>query len=364
MPEEVLKYRIQIDESSLTGELARTRGAITNALQQAVHTGQYAVNNIHNDLAMARTTMAMPVVPTYASASDEMRMSPHFLLAAANQGMGGAPGFSQAVASPFRDFGFMGSAAILAGGATPVNMMSDEARWMARRELDQRAYAMSAGIGRQAVPVAGSLAGFALGGPIGGAAGYFGGDLIAGAAFKVMEQRQVAGDILAMTRAPHPMRPFSRDQQDELARGLAMDVAKDVRFGIEDLSQLLASGQSMDMFAGTRSVDEFRSRFRSMMEQVRSITRVFQQTTGEAMETLGQLGQMGPAQAMGGRIADIHALSRMGGMPAQQAMAIGMGGAQMAAAAGIPMAAGFDAMTRNAQMAIAEIGRASCRERV
>lgn len=359
MADETLRYRVEIDEASLTSELARTRGAITGAMQQAVQTGQYAVNSIHADLAMARQAMTLPGVPMTASPGLDLR-SQALLMQGGMGGMGGA-GFSGALASPMRDFGFMGAAGILAGRAVPTDMMSDDAQRMARMELEQRAFGMTAAIGRQAMPVSGALAGIGAGmgmglGPLGslglGAAGYLGGDLLAKPIFDIMEQRQTTGEILSLTRAPHPMRPFSRDQREELTRGLAQDVAKDVRFGMEDMSQLLASGVATNAFAGTQNVEEFRTKFRAMMDQVKSITRVFQQSTEEALQTMGQLGQMGPAQGMGGRIADIHALSRMGGMPAQQAMEMGMGGARMAAGMGIPMAAGFDAMTRNAQMAV------------
>lgn len=344
MADETLRYRVEVDETSLTSELARTRNAITGAMQQAVQTGQYAVNNIHSDLQMARSAMAMPAVPFGASPGAQLA------------------GFSSAVATPLSDFGFMGSARIAAGGAVPAHMMSDDAQRWARMELEQRAFGMTAGFARQAMPVGGALGGIGLGammgGPLGalglGAAGYLGGDLLARPIFDIMEQRQTSSDILGMTRSPHPMRPFSKDQQTELARGLAMDVAKDVRFGVEEVNNLLAGGMANDAFAGVRSVEEFRGRFRAMMDNVRSITRVFQQSTDEAMQTMGQLGQMGPAGGgMGGRIADVHALARMGGMPATAAMEIGMGGARMAGAMGIPMGVGFDAMTRNAQMAIA-----------
>lgn len=339
MAEETLRYRVEIDEASLQSELARSRGAITSVLQQAVSTGQYTLNSIQSDLAMTRQVLGNPASPVAFSMP----------------------------ASPLRELGFMGSMFALAGGPTPINMMSNEFQRMAALEMESRMTEATMAIGRQALPVglglAGSLGGMAMGlgaGPslLMGGAGYLGGAVLADLAGRGMEIRAQAEEQLAITRAPNAMAPFSQAQRRELASNLAMDVAKDVRFGLEDLNPLLAGAQSMDMFTGVRSVEDFRARFKNMMEQVKTITRVFQQTNEEALQTLGAMNQMGLAApgAVNGRIADVLTLSRMGGMPAGQALALGMSGAQMAGQQGVPLGVGFDMGMRNAIEAQAAAG--------
>jgi hypothetical protein len=329
MPEEVLRYRVEIDEASLQSELARARGSITNVLQTAVTTGQYAVNQVHADLALTRQTFALP----------------------------------EAVeSSPIRELGFMQSALGVAGVAAPPNMLTSDFREMAQREFQSRIGEATFAVAREAMPIAAGLGavGLSMGmraGPIAtlaaGAAAFVGTRALGDMGLGVMEQRQGAEELLSLTGAPHPMMPFTQPQRRELARGLVEDVAKDVRFGIEETGQLLAMGTAADMFGGTRSVDEFRTRFRAMLDQVKNITRVFQQSTEEAMQTLGQFNQMGVAspEVANARLGQVLSLSRMGGMAPQQALQVGMAGAQMAQAVGAPMGQGFDVMMQNAMRA-------------
>lgn len=325
MAEEVLRYRVEIDEASLQSELARARGAITNVLQSAITTGQYAVNQVNADLAITRQLFSTP---------------------------------QAVVGSPTADLGFFGAAVGAAGFGVPPNQLSTDFRAAAGAELQSRISQATFAVGREAVPVAAGLGAVAIGmagraRPLSmlaaGAATFVGARGLTDMGLGVMEARQGAEDILAVTGAPNRMRPFTAGQREDLARGLTQDIAQDVRFGIEELGGMLAMGSAAGAFTGTQSVEEFRTKFRSMLEQVKSITRVFQQTTEEAMQTLGEFNRMGVTSpgVMNARLADIMSVSRGTGMATGDVFATGMAGAQMMAGMGGNPASGFDTMMRN-----------------
>ena len=325
MAEETIRYRVEIDEPSLQSELSRARVAITNVLQGAMATGQYAVNSIHADLQTARQTLSGP----------------------AN------------VASPAMELGFLGSTMAMMGRSTPPNMLSSDFNRMAQEEMEGRITRSVEGIGREAVPVAGGLAGvFAMSGrgPLaalaGGAAGYLGSRMASSGVFNDLATSNDAESILKVTGAPHPMMKFSEGDRRGLVGGLMSDLASDVRFGVGELGTMLAGGDAVGAFSGATSVEDFRTKFRSMLEQIKSITRVFQQSTQEAFTTLSQFSQLGASpESMNGRISDVLAGSRMSGMAPGQVLDLGMAGAQYAKAHGMPMAEGFDMMTRNTMLA-------------
>jgi len=325
MPEEVLRYRVEIDEASLQSELARARGAITNVLQTAITTGQYAVNQLSADVALTRQTFGIP---------------------------------EPVAASPSQDLGFFGASLGVAGIRTPPNMLTSDFRAAAQQELQSRISQGTFAIAREAIPVAAGLGAVGLGmagraRPLttlaAGAATFMGARGATGLGLGTMEARQSAEEILSLTGAPHPMLQFSREDREGLARGLVQDVAQDVRFGVEEVGGLLAMGSASDAFTGVRSVEEFRTRFRAMLDQVRTITRVFQQTTQEAMQTLGEFNRLGVAspEVMTGRLADVRSLTQATGMAPGQILQTGMAGAQMAEGMGAAPGAGFDVMMRN-----------------
>lgn len=324
MPEEVLKYRVEIDDASLMSEMARARGNISGMLQSALSTGAYSLNSVHADLALTRSMLGGPPQPE--------------------------------IARPTAELGFYRSSLGLIGAPPPPNMLSFEFQRMAQMEMEGRMMQATSLVGREAVPMGLGIGAALLGaGPIGAGAVYGLSRLASPALFNDLEARSTSDIMLNAIRAPHPMLQFNAGQRDQLAGGLMEDVARDVRFGVQEMNQLIAGGQAAGMFSGATNVEEFRGRFRSMMEQVRSITRVFQETTGEALQTMGQFTSMGvggPAE-MQGRVADVLGVSRMSGMGPRQALAIGEAGAQMAAAAGMPSGVGFDSMMRNAMMASA-----------
>ena len=325
MADETIRYRIEVDEASLSSELARARGAITNVLQQAVQVGQYSVNAVQSDLALTRQVLGTPGAPI--------------------------------VASPAQDLGFLGSAFAAAGLRAPPNTLASDYRAAGGEELSERVRDAAIGIGRQALPVGAGLAGIFTGlathaSPMAtlamGGAAFLGGQVASEMVMGDIDVRTRTEELLQTMRAPHPMRPFSEAQRKELAGGLISDVASDVRFGVGELNQMLAMGQGADLFEGVRGVEDFRTRFRSMMESVRQITRVFQQTTQEAIQTLGTLTTAtGSLPEAGARVGDILALSRASGIAPSQALGVGLAGAEFARGRGIPMATGFDVMVRN-----------------
>lgn len=326
MAEETLRYRVEIDEPSLQSELSRTRGAITAVLQQAVSTGSMAVNSLQSDLAMTRQVLGGPPMPT--------------------------------IARPSTELGFFGSSLGAMGGPPPANMLSFDYQRMAQVELESRMMQISSSVGREALPTAagmlGSLA--AGGGPVGlavGAGAYLATRGLSNALFNDLETRTSAEQMMSITQAPHPLLRFSPAQRQDLVSGMMEDVAGDVRFGTGDLNMLVAGGQASGAFQGVTNAQEFRSKFRGMMDQLKSITRIFQQTTEEAFGTLSELNQLGPGGAGQGRLGDVLALSRVTGMAPGTSMRLGMAGAQMAAGQGAAMAGGFDLMVQNGMMASA-----------
>jgi hypothetical protein len=320
MAEETLRYRVEIDEPSLQSELARTRASITNVLQNGLMTSGYAVNALSSDIAMARQSLSLPASPMSAS--------------------------------PAMQMGFFGASMALSGMPTPPNMLTQDMQRMAQFEIESRVTQATIGLGRQALPLALGALGSRFG-VAGGLVGYGIGEATQALVTRDMEARSGVEETLFLTRSPNPMAPFTRGEQRELAGGLMRDIANDTRFGVKDLNQLLAGGMEAGQFNGVQGVEEFRQRFRTMLEQVRTITRVMGESTQEAMQTLGQLNQMGVAGpgVMDQRLSGVLALSRMTGMGTQAAMGIGGVGAAQAQQRGLSMGAGFDAMIQQGMLA-------------
>jgi hypothetical protein len=227
--------------------------------------------------------------------------------------------------------------------------------------------AAGATVGSVAMGAVGGFLGSALG-PVGAAAGAFLGSTfggyalgLAGADFvndSVAQRRQLsnylestsfryvgAGSPMADPRTGSGMNVQSRQRAIEMIRG--MDIA-DPTLQTEDLSRILEQGSQMGMFAGANTMENFKKKFKDLVDGVKSVTKVFQTTLEEGMKILKDFKGIGVDP---GRVPELSLMSdsigRATGRTAQEVMGLGMQGAEIFRGTGVQMSIGYQANVMN-----------------
>lgn len=227
--------------------------------------------------------------------------------------------------------------------------------------------AFGATAGSAVAGAAGGFLGSALG-PVGAAAGKFLGATFGGYALglagadyindALAQRRQMnnylestsfryvgAGSPMADPRTGSGMSIQNRQRAVEMVRGL--DIS-DPTLATEDLSQILEQGSQMGMFAGANTMDQFKKKFKDLVDGVKSVTKVFQTTLEEGMKILKDFKGIG---VDAGRVPELSlmsdAIGRATGRTAQEVMGLGMQGAEIFRGTGVQMSIGYQANVMN-----------------
>lgn len=227
--------------------------------------------------------------------------------------------------------------------------------------------AVGATVGSMAMGAVGGFLGSALG-PVGAAAGAFMGSTfggyalgLAGADFvndSVAQRRQLnsylestsfryvgAGSPMADKRTGSGMGIGSRQKAVEMVRG--MDIS-DPTMATEDLTRIMEQGSQMGMFAGANSMENFKKKFKDLVDGVKSVTKVFQTSLEEGMKILKDFKGIGVDAA---RVPELSLMSdsigRTTGRTAQEVMGLGMQGAEIFRGTGVQMSIGYQANIMN-----------------
>ena len=144
-------------------------------------------------------------------------------------------------------------------------------------------------------------------------------------------------------------RGFGRRARAEVADFVQSQELKDVRFGMPEMKQILESGMQMDLFSGTSDIEDFKSRFKGMVETIKTISSTLHTSIKEGMEVMRGFRDMGvtnpgTVQAM---TQQAESMGRMSGRTGMEMLAIGQAGAEMFRGTGVRMGLGFELNMQN-----------------
>jgi len=142
---------------------------------------------------------------------------------------------------------------------------------------------------------------------------------------------------------------FSTSARREVAEFIrGMDI-KDPLLNTQELTGILKGATEAGMFTGTRDMDDFKKKFKDIVENVKAVTTTLHQTLDEGLKTMKDLRGIGvdPSQ-----VRDValraEAFGRASGRTAGEMMNLGMQGAELYRGTGVDMKIGFEANLMNA----------------
>jgi hypothetical protein len=139
-----------------------------------------------------------------------------------------------------------------------------------------------------------------------------------------------------------------RDRVDA-ARFIQDESMNDLRYGIREYRQVLEAGMQMDSFSGTRDIDDFKTKFKNLVETVKTVQTTLHTSLKEGIETVRgfrDIGVTDPSQitnlVMGSEIR-----GRASGRTGMEMVALGQQGAEIFRGTGVRMGLGFESMQNN-----------------
>ena len=144
-------------------------------------------------------------------------------------------------------------------------------------------------------------------------------------------------------------RGFNRGARQDISRSIARMESNDSRFGMTDYRQILEGGMQMDLFSGTRDVDDFKNKFKGLVESVKTVSSTLHTTLKEGLETIRGMRDMGVTDPgmQQKLVMNTEVLARMSGKTGMEMMAVGQAGAEMFRGTGISMQKGFELNQQN-----------------
>lgn len=202
----------------------------------------------------------------------------------------------------------------------------------------------------------GKLAGGFLGGALGGMAVSAYADQVVDmmAENRAVQTQLASGSFRFITGGadsdPLTGRGFNRASRQDAANFVQGLELKDVRFGMPEMRQILEAGMQTDMFAGTQNVQDFKDKFKGMVDAVKTITATLHSSLQEGLEVMRGFRDMGVTDP--GQMTQLSLGSelrgRMSGRTGMEMMAIGQTGAEIFRGTGIAMNRGFELNQQNA----------------
>lgn len=277
--------------------------------------------------------------------------------------------------------GLMREAAIVAGMATiPRGINAYQYGHNAASNLADRAVGLAGGAASVGAGMAAGWAGGGIGSAIGTAAGAFlGGPIGAGiggalgglagnilgytegsdlvenglvqrrninAFLETGSHRYVgAGNAMADPRLGGGMSASARRSAVDAIKGMDL---RDPTMGMEDLTTVLQGATQMGLFAGTRDIDDFKKKFKNIVEGVKSVATTLNTTLEEGLQVMKDFKAIGvdPSQ-MASIGMQASALGKVAGRTGQEMVGIGLQGAEMFRGTGVEMNIGYQANVMN-----------------
>jgi hypothetical protein len=224
----------------------------------------------------------------------------------------------------------------LVAGSTGASLLAGGAGTLAGAAL------FSSGVGK-------FVGGF-LGGALGGMAvtAYTGEMADMMAQNRAVQQQLSQGSFRFISGGPDvdPLtgRGFSRAARAGIADFVQTQELKDARYGMNEYRQVLESGMQNDLFSGTHDANDFKTKFKALVENVKTVAATLHTSLQEGVEVIRGFRDMGvtdPGQVnrmtMGSEL-----MGRAGGRTGMEMMAIGQAGAEIFRGTGVNMAKGFE----------------------
>jgi hypothetical protein len=228
--------------------------------------------------------------------------------------------------------------------------------------LGLTAGAVSAPIGSVVGGILGSPfgpVGASVGATIGGLASSLGGYMAADAiGERVVQQRELsgylekssfryigAGSSMADPRLGGGMSLGARREVTDYMR--QMDI-KDPSMGMEDLSNILRGSTNLGLFAGTQDMEDFKKKFKNIVEGVKTISKTLNTTLEEGLQFIKDFKAIGVDASQMGKVAfQASAIGKVAGRTGQEVVGLGLQGAELFRGTGVEMNIGYQASVMN-----------------
>lgn len=384
-----INYRVNIDDSNFQAKLTQLRASLDASIGGMAGAGlgsNLMFGMVGASQGQLGQTMGLGGFADFGSqirpvtyTPPAIAMQPHFGMVAIQQTLGQAGLASMGPVG--MNLGGMAAHGIFSSrDAIPMQMSAAE-----YMSLSSRAFSARVGdaVGIGALSTVGTVAGLAAGsagsalgsslasgtlargalGLIGGAAAgvavgqYFGAVTDQMADNRAMQESLAAGSFRFMTGSGADVdrltgRGFSMAARQNISTSIQNMELNDPRFGMQEYKGILEAGMQMDMFSGTRDAEDFKNRFKGLVENLKTITATLHTGLKEGMEVIRGMRDMGvtdPSEinrlTLGAEVA-----GRASGRTGLEMMAIGQTGAEMFRGTGINMARGFELAQQNVGM--------------
>lgn len=149
---------------------------------------------------------------------------------------------------------------------------------------------------------------------------------------------------------PYTGRGFSRQARASVADTIQSMELKDARYGMDEYKQILEGGMQLNLFSGTGDAESFKSKFKDLVNTLKTVTSVLHTSLKEGMEVIRGFNDMGITD--GSQISAMSfkadAMGRATGRTGLEMLQIGQTGADMFRGTGINMQLGFETNQMNA----------------
>jgi anti-sigma28 factor (negative regulator of flagellin synthesis) len=124
----------------------------------------------------------------------------------------------------------------------------------------------------------------------------------------------------------------------------------DLRYGANEYRQILEGGMQMDLFSGTRDVDDFKGKFKGLVENLKTVTSTLHTSLKEGLEVMRGFRDMGVTDPgeVNRLVLSSEMRGRTSGRTGMEMLAIGQTGAELFRGTGITMERGFELNQMNA----------------
>jgi len=275
---------------------------------------------------------------------------------------------------PMRELAIMGGMAAIPRGINAYQYGYGAASNLGERTMGLAAGAATVGTGLAAGSAAGAFGGLAggaigafLGGPIGAGigsavggiagniAGYMGVDALAD---QIAQRREVssfletssfryvgAGSNMADPRMGGGMNSAARTGVVDMMK--KMDI-RDSSMGMGDLYQVMQGATNLGLFAGTQDMDDFKKKFKDIVEGVKSVTKTLNTSLQEGLQVMKDFKAIGiDASQMSFIGTQASALGKVAGRTGQEMVGLGLQGAELFRGTGVEMKVGYEANIMN-----------------
>lgn len=376
-----ITYKVNIDDSNFQAKLTQMRASLDSAgggggfgrtmaymgpMGGGGNFGNVGMGGMFSDFG----SQIQPVTFTPPA----IAMQPHFGMFQIQQNLSQA-GLAAAFGPAGINFGQMKTYGLTGGrDFVPPNMSYSEYSAYSTRALGDKASGVAAAVGGAALNLGanavGGMAGAGISSMMG--LGFLGGTALSlgiGAAVAAPVGAVVdrTADTLAIQNAlsagsfrfyqggnadPITGRGFNRTDRGNIANSIMKMESNDGRFNTTDYRQILEGGMQMDLFSGTRDAEDFKGKFKSLVETVKTVSSTLHTSLKEGLETIRGLRDMGVSdpgmqQQM---VLRSETLGRASGRTGMEMMAAGQTGAEMFRGTGISMQRGFELNQQNTTM--------------